>query len=215
MSAALVLGGLAVLALGNIVEDVLTGDSTATDNLLLQRAHLLAISEDGRWLTPAAKLMSMAGNWQGIGLLSLLVWLLARRRALGRRPFLHYALVCAATGSLILAVKFLIRRPRPEIVPALEKAPFASFPSGHSAYAVAAYGFVVFLLVWELRLPRWLQWAAGLLAAGVVVLIGLSRVYLATHYPTDVVGGFLLGLPCLLAAMAHYRKSEPNIGPAA
>ena len=215
VGASLAAGVAAVLAFAKITNDVITGDSTAGDHLLLRRGHLLATSEDGQWLTPAAKWMSMAGNWQGAILLGVLVWLLARRQGLGWRPFLHYAAIIAGTGVLILAVKFLVSRPRPAIVPALEHAPFASFPSGHSAYAVAMYSFLVCLAVWELRLSRWQAWVLGLLTAGFVALVGLSRVYLGTHYPTDVIAGFLLGVPWLLVVLAHYRKRQPEARPAA
>ncbi|HTE17632.1 MAG TPA: phosphatase PAP2 family protein, partial [Armatimonadota bacterium] len=81
--------------------------------------------------------------------------------------------------------------------------------------AVAMYAFLVCLVVWELRLPRWQAWVLGLLAAVFITLIGLSRVYLGTHYPTDVIAGFLLGVPWLLVVLSRYRKGQPEPRPAA
>lgn len=197
-----------LLAFVNVVKDVLTGDSTAGDRLLLQRAYLLAISQDGQWMTPWAKLLSMAGNWQGMIPLGLLLLWLGWRGHLPWRAFRCYLLGCVGTGAVVLVLKHLIARPRPAIVPPLEDAPFASFPSGHSAYAVMAYGFAFFLLSGVPQLPRWLKWIAGLLTVLLVVLIGLSRIYLATHYPTDVAAGLLIGILWLLAVLAYYQRGE-------
>jgi undecaprenyl-diphosphatase len=76
-----------------------------------------------------------------------------------------------------------------------------SFPSGHAATAVYFYGLLAFLVFrfgsW--RLKKFLRLVVG--AAGFIGLIGLSRVVLRVHYPSDVIGGFLLGMVFLLLAI--------------
>jgi undecaprenyl-diphosphatase len=198
------IGGTAAFL--NIIEDVLTGDSTAMDNLLLRRGHLLATSDDGSWLTPVAKALSLCGNWQVLVPLGVLLLLLAWARRVPWRVPAFYTLACAGAGALILFWKQLIDRPRPTIVPSLEGAPFASFPSGHSAYAVACFGFLLFLLWRHTRAALWLKVAATLAGVVLVTLIGASRIYLAAHFPSDVAGGLLLGAPWLLVVAVLYER---------
>lgn len=200
----------------NIIEDVLTGDSAVVDRLLLRRGHQIATSPDGQWMTPAAKALSLLGNWQALIPLGVLLLFLAwRRRNDGRpvwRAFWFYVLGCAGSGALILLFKNLVNRPRPTIVPALEKAPFASFPSGHSAYALVAWGFVAWLIVRRPATPTWLKIVVIVATLALVGMIGLSRVYLGTHYPSDVAGGLLIGVPWLLAVLWFFETGAEGRG---
>jgi undecaprenyl-diphosphatase len=149
------------------------------------------------------------GNWQAIVPLGLLLLFLAwRHRHRGQRAwraFSFYVLACVGSGALILLFKNLVNRPRPSIVPALEKAPFASFPSGHSTYALVAWGFAAWLIVRRPATPMWLKIVVIAATLALVGMIGLSRVYLGTHYPSDVAGGLLIGVPWLLAVLWFFE----------
>ena len=195
---AFVLGTAGFLFFVNIIEDVLTGDSGPVDKLLLRRAHALANSSDGDWLTPLAHGLSLLGNWQAVVPLGLLLLVLAWRGRLAWRAFLFYFVACGGSGALAIGFKYLINRPRPQIVPALEKAPLLSFPSGHSLYALVAWGFVAYLIARRPHTPPWLRVVLVLAALAIAGLVGASRVYLAAHYPSDVSGGWLIGVPWLL-----------------
>lgn len=197
----------------SILDDVLDKDSSGTDRLLLERAHLLSQSSDGNWLTPAARFVSLFGNWQVLIPVGLLLLYVAWRHKVAWRVPAFYALACAGSGGLILLVKHLVNRPRPDLFPALDKAPFASFPSGHSLYALVAYGFLSYLVVRSTRCAVWLKVAFVLLCTALVVLVGLSRVYLNAHYPSDVMGGWLLGLPWLAALLAGERRYRKRAAP--
>lgn len=120
--------------------------------------------------------------------LAPLLLLLAGRRREG------LALLVAFVLSTLLAValQFLVMRPRPEDVRVVLAAPaFPSFPSGHAAAAFG--GATLVCLFW----PR--ARLAALLAA---VLVSCSRVYLGQHYPSDLLGGAILGV---LVATAIYE----------
>ncbi len=189
----------------NIIEDVVTGDSGPVDKLLLRRAHMLAVSSDGTWLTPLAKGLSWLGNWQTLVPLGFVLLALAWRRRSDWRPFLFYVLSCAGCAVFVLGFKYLIARPRPTIVPPLEKAPFLSFPSGHAAYALVGWGFVAYLIA---RRPHTSAWLRALLALAVMFiagLVGASRIYLAAHYPSDVAGGLLIGVPWLIVILLGFE----------
>jgi membrane-associated phospholipid phosphatase len=99
-------------------------------------------------------------------------------------------------GWLFEAIlKVAVHRPRPGL-PQLVSAGGYSFPSGHSFVSLVLYGYLVLLLG---RLgPRW-RWVRISLPL-VVVGIGVSRVYLGVHYPTDVLGGWVLGAAWLTLA---------------
>ena len=190
----------------NIIEDVVTGDSGPVDKLLLRRAHRLATSPDGDWLTPLAKAASLLGNWQTIVPLGLVLLVLAWRRRTDWRPLLYFSLSCAGCAILVLGFKYLIARPRPQIVPPLETAPFLSFPSGHAAYALVGWGFAAYLLARRPQTPLWLRALLALFVAAIAALVGMSRIYLAAHYPSDVAGGLLIGLPWLIVVLFRFER---------
>lgn len=120
--------------------------------------------------------------------------------ALGHSPrFFVAALIDAgAAVSLNWLIKHLIARPRPpeELRMALETS--TSFPSSHAITAIAFYGFIIWLVLHYHQPSIWRNILVGILAI-IVVLIGLSRIYLAVHYLTDVVAGFSAGIVWLTA----------------
>ncbi|MFC6751577.1 phosphatase PAP2 family protein [Deinococcus aquaticus] len=125
-------------------------------------------------------------------LLPLLLWILNRR----------YLAVFAVVGlGLAEATQWLLKvaygRPRPDLWPSDVYVSGLSFPSGH-ATAAAALAAVLVVLAWRSRW-RWLAVGAGVVYAA---LMGLSRVVLGVHYPTDVLAGALTGLACVMATLA-------------
>jgi len=102
------------------------------------------------------------------------------------------ALLALLIGFLItnLTLKPLVSRPRPwlaveGLVNLVGESAYRSFPSGHSTSAFA-FGFALLFGAPN----KWMKWAAMIVA----VLMGLSRLYVGVHYPTDIVGGILVGL---------------------
>jgi membrane-associated phospholipid phosphatase len=95
------------------------------------------------------------------------------------------------TAALDVLIKLAVARPRPRLFPHLVHAGGASFPSGHAADSCALALILVVLLFHVLR-----NSAVTLAAAAVLIplvgLVGLSRIVLGVHYPTDVVGGYAL-----------------------
>jgi membrane-associated phospholipid phosphatase len=97
-------------------------------------------------------------------------------------------------GFLLCSVlKISFRRARPELWPALVTEESYSFPSGHATSATVFYGGLA-AVAWHLSPSPVVRTAALGGAAGLVSVIGFSRVYLGAHWTSDVVGGTLLGL---------------------
>lgn len=140
------------------------------------------------WLRAATEL---GGTWT-VALLAVLVGLV---EVLARRP--HLAAAAAATIGLAAiansTLKLVVARPRPELLPPVVVEPGYSFPSGHTLSAAVAYGVIAVLVARSTLPPVVRAVAIGVLGA-VVVAVGLSRIYLGVHYPTDVIGGWLTGL---------------------
>jgi undecaprenyl-diphosphatase len=102
--------------------------------------------------------------------------------------------IAALAGGEVLnfLLKGLFARPRPSFSDPLATALYFSFPSGHATMSLIAYGLIAYFLY--LRLPR--AWMRVLTTSGLillVMLIGLSRLYLGVHYFSDVLAGFAVG----------------------
>jgi undecaprenyl-diphosphatase len=118
--------------------------------------------------------------------------------ALGSSVVLGLALVAVAGAALsgwVLSsiLKTAFNRPRPELVPHLMRVYFSSFPSGHSMMSAVVYGTLGTLLSSLVTLKR-LKFYFLAFAAILAGLVGLSRVYLGVHYPTDVLAGWSAGV---------------------
>ena len=106
------------------------------------------------------------------------------------------ALVVGATvGAVIIntLVKLAVDRPRPQVFEWGAQVVTSSFPSGHATAAVAAYGTVAFVAA-RLLQHRWARRLTLLIASVLIAAIAGSRLWLGVHYPSDVLGGMLLGL---------------------
>jgi undecaprenyl-diphosphatase len=149
--------------------------------------------------------LANAGVVWAVATVLVLVLVFARRWS-------SVGLVLLAVGFGTLfgsVVKLEVARPRPPLANMLVPLPSGySFPSGHALAGLELYGVLAFLAVRELR-SRWLRVLVVSAAALVVALIGLSRVYLGVHWPSDVLASWLLGgawLALLCGAYASWER---------
>jgi undecaprenyl-diphosphatase len=150
-------------------------------------------------LDAAMTLASFVGSaWFVIPCLVLMVMVLLRRRRLAEAVFLCAAY--AGSGALNFLLKLYFQRARPQLPWASGPSDF-SFPSGHAMNSLVFY-FGLVLVTWLVFGRR-----VGLAILGpallIVLLVGISRVYLGFHYVSDVLGGYSAGLVWLaIAALA-------------
>ncbi|MBB6730293.1 phosphatase PAP2 family protein [Cohnella zeiphila] len=125
-----------------------------------------------------------------------------------RRRWELLMVVMALGGSTLLntAVKNAVGRERPSLHRIAEEAGY-SFPSGHAMAALSLYGITVYLL-WRHVRNGWGKALIAAVAAVYILAIGASRIYLGVHYPSDVIGGYLLSGCWLAATIGTFRSLQ-------
>lgn len=142
----------------------------------------------------------------GLTLLSvgMFAWLWLSARRLEAMAMFTAALTGLVGNNLL---KFLYNRDRPDMYERLFEVTSSSFPSGHAMCSIICYGMAAFLLARtpSLAAYRSLIWVVS---ACMIFAIGLSRVFFAVHYPSDVWGGFLVGGALLLVIIRAFEQRE-------
>jgi undecaprenyl-diphosphatase len=125
-----------------------------------------------------------------------------------RRGALQMGIAVAGAELWVQILKRLLHRARPIIVPALVEATGFSDPSGHTASSTALY--ITIALLAGSHLDRRGRRAVWVIAAALIFLVGLSRIYLGVHYPSDVVFGLILAgawsITCDIVLRIGYGK---------
>lgn len=127
----------------------------------------------------------------------------------------HTELIWFATNFVMVAgvinplIKLFVMRLRPTL-PHLVVEHSYSFPSGHSAVSMILYGTLVFLLPTLIK-KKEIVTLLQLLLAFIIVSVGASRIYLGVHFPSDVLGGYLLSLSWLFLTYPTYKEKKNRL----
>jgi undecaprenyl-diphosphatase len=198
-------------AFAELAGEVLEGQTQKIDEAIvraMRRPDNPAVPIGPDWLAESARDVTALG---GMAVLLLVTAGVAGFLLLSRKAATMWFVVGATTGgaALSLALKAAFDRPRPDVVPHLAYVYTSSFPSGHSMMSAVVYltlGALLARSVARKRLKLYLLAIAVLLTA----MIGITRVYLGVHYPTDVLAGWSAGLVwatlCWLLARLLQRK---------
>jgi membrane-associated phospholipid phosphatase len=185
-------GVLALAALAGLAVLVALGPLAGIDRAILEALQV----PHGPWLDLAASVVSTLGRSEIVGSVALGVAVVRLRH--GRRDWwVPLALLLVVGVGLVL--KATVPQAAPpgdfgrtvDILPVFEPRTAFSFPSGH----VARVAFVVAALRWP-----------AVLSVGIVLAVALTRVYLGGHWPSDVIGGWLLGYG-IAAVVRSFPKS--------
>lgn len=128
-----------------------------------------------------------------------------------------YLLMLGVLGGKLIntLLKGWFERPRPSVAQWVTDVHSASFPSGHAMSAMVVYGSVAYLVA-RLDPRRRMRHTTWTLAVLVILAIGLSRMYLGVHYPSDVIAGFLGGIAWLafvassMTAIQYFARRRPE-----
>jgi len=167
-----------------LADEVLEGDTKALDKTVRLYIHGFANES----LTALMQFITMLGSTLFLSILCVSIFVIFIVKNWKRAAVL---LMTTMAGAVILnfALKVSFGRVRP--VPFFDT-PLPdsySFPSGHSLYAVCFYGVLAWLVAARIQ-NKSLRILIWLLAVLLALLIGLSRIYLGVHYPSDVIAGF-------------------------
>lgn len=110
-------------------------------------------------------------------------------------------------GILNPVIKQFFKRPRPTILTHLVEEHSYSFPSGHAVTSMILFGTLIFVMPLFFKNTS-LRLAAQIILGLLILGIGVSRIYVGVHYPSDVLGGFLLGISWLLFSFPYYREKK-------
>jgi undecaprenyl-diphosphatase len=194
---------LAVLALGTaslwgfieIAEEVFEGDTQAFDRWavrLMRDTDNAAEPIGPRWVEEMGRDATALGGvaWLTFTTIVVAIFLWLSNKV----HMMVFAVSATISGALVsIGLKSLFNRPRPDLVPHLSHVSTSSFPSGHSMLSAVVYltlGSLLAAVMPNRKLKIYVLSVAIMLS----VFVGVSRVYLGVHYPTDVLAGWLAGL---------------------
>lgn len=156
-------------------------------------------------LTGIMKVLTFLGSVKWIGTVVLIsaLWLFIKKKwSLG-----WFILLSSGMGSVFnIILKNIFKRQRPDIHRLISETGY-SFPSGHSMGSFIFYGALLYMIIHYTRNKR-RQTLAGIIIALLIFFIGLSRIYLGVHYPSDIIGGYTAGGAWLIICVMIYRYYE-------
>ena len=159
-----------------------------------------------RWLQESARDVTALGGFTALTLVTVIATSLL---TIHGRWKAAVVLAATAIGAQVTAevIKHYVDRPRPLLVPHLDLVYSSSFPSGHAVMSPTVY--LTLAALFSATKPRSATGPVVFGAASLlIVMIGVSRVYMGVHWPSDVLGGWMLGSAFALAASYAARRWE-------
>ena len=195
---------LPLLLFGRLAETVHQQGGLPFDVPLLRWIHTYANPRRDHWVA----LVTLWGYWGAIPVLAVVAlglrWVLRQTSAA-----VFFALAGIGSWGLDVAAKLIFGRARPALWTSPSPEFDYSFPSGHAMVSMTIAAALV-ILAWPTRL----RWPALLAAIPCVLVIGLSRLYLGVHYPSDILAGWTAAL-CWVSGVRHVMRRHLGAGPSA
>jgi len=143
-------------------------------------------------ITILAKIVTTIGSAYVVVPICIVLMIALWKKGYGKYILLNLFIVFLSNQFL----KFIIQRPRPTEYNLIIENGF-SFPSGHSMVSMAFYGYIIYLIYKNIK-NNYLKWGLITILALIIILIGISRIYLGVHYASDVLAGFLISIAYLI-----------------
>ncbi len=156
------------------------------------------------WLTIIFTIITNLANPIVMGLIAVLLML---KPGASRKYSFVLFLNLGITAVLNLLFKFFFVRERPDASQSLVLEAGFSFPSGHAMFALAFYGFLIYM-AWISNIKKGKKVTITILGTILIFLIGFSRLYLGVHYVSDVIGAFLITIDYLIVFLFIVSRSH-------
>lgn len=189
------LAALFIMLFAELADEMLNQELGVFDAVTIQLLGTISSS----WMDTGMFVITELGSVWFLVLMSLgVLWVLGVKMR-DKWGVLFY-LVAVGGGSLLtVLLKHFFSRERPSINETIDAVGY-SFPSGHSMGSLIFYGFLIYLVIRTRQAP-WLQWASVFGLSVLIVLIGISRIYLGAHFPSDVIAGYIAGTIWLVLSL--------------
>ncbi|MEH7110589.1 phosphatase PAP2 family protein [Bacillus sp. JJ1764] len=163
-------------------------------------------------LTKMMKTFTFIGSASFVSIMSLLLIFFLYKVLHHRTELILFVFAIGGSAILNEILKHFFQRARPDFHRLIDISGF-SFPSGHAMNAFTVYVIITFLL-WRHISRKWARCLLILISTVMILAIGVSRIYLGVHYPSDVLGGYLAsGFWCTMAIwfFQYYKEKGYNI----
>ena len=202
---------LLLLSFGLIAQEVVEGEPIAFDRwvmLAFRQASDPSLPLGPPWLPEAVRDITALGSTVVLGIMLLIVT--GYLFAAGKRHTGWFVLATVLSGAALNSLlKLAFARPRPDLVTPLTQVLTLSFPSGHAALSAICYLTLGTLLA-QTQASRTIRIYFIVTAMLLTLLVGISRIYLGVHFPTDVLAGWCIGIAWALicgAIMSRFQRS--------
>lgn len=150
--------------------------------------------------TIIAKFITNFGGAIFLIFLALVLYIIIKNKKIGLLIWLNLLI----SASINFTLKNILQRERPTEFRLIDEKGY-SFPSGHSMVSMAFYGFLIYLIYKYVKNKK-IKYASIFGLTLLIVLIGISRIYLGVHYTSDVIAGFLISISYLILYTSIIKK---------
>lgn len=179
-----------------ILEDVFDNEIVELDSTIFNVVQMIR----NDYLTNIFKVITLFGNASILITIAVLILVIVKNKKIGFMVILNLI----AIGILNQILKYIIQRPRPIQDRLIEESGY-SFPSGHSMGSIAFYGLIIYFIFKYIKNKKIRNICCVMLSL-LILLIGVSRIYLGVHYTSDVIAGFLISIAYLIVFITIIPK---------
>ncbi len=192
---------ICMVAFFAIIEDVLDNEIWIFDDIVYKTVS-------GMISNPVTSIFKIITNLGGaIGIVTTTILILIFMKHKKCKFYIVFNLIMVTVLNQM--IKYIVQRPRPIEHRIIDQFGY-SFPSGHSMVSMAFYGFLVYFIYRNVK-NKLLKWGLCTVLSFLILLIGISRIYLGVHYASDVIGGFCLSISYLIVYTKMIGKNIKKV----
>jgi membrane-associated phospholipid phosphatase len=185
----LIISSICLIVVLGIIEDIYSNEIMKTDTICY---NLFVNNMRSDSMTSFMKIITNIGSASVLIGIAVLSFIILKNK--------KYAISITSNLMLITLLnqilKYVVQRPRPDGYRLIYESGY-SFPSGHSMISMAFYGYLIYLSFKLIKSEK-SKWIISILLGLLILLIGISRIYLGVHYASDVISGFLISILYLI-----------------